>query len=364
MKPLISICTPNYNYEKFIAETIESVLAQTYQNYEFIIIDNASTDESVNIIKQYKDSRIRFFRNEENIPVYMNVNKAMSYANGEFIAVLHSDDVYDPKFLEEIVNAYNKYPDYKVFVTDLNLWHYEENKLNRMKCYKSGGIKKSAEVLIRLSVQNNIGNFVNMVLHRECYRKVGTLSDKYKYSADYDLLLRMAEHYDFVYIPKPLAYYRIHKYNITHDQRKNLNMFKEGIEIITQNLKNSCIVNEKLDELIDIRHKYMIHRAFFTGKYYKSGDLTRKELDLTRKLHPKIIFDPFFYATYAISFLLNDKLPEKILGMLTYFTRIILYPHMHYLNNKIKKVIRFYNDKPQKQKFKKVKTEQILINTE
>lgn len=100
---LISIITPNYNCGRFIAQTIESVLAQTYTNWEMLIVDDCSTDDSVQIAQNYaaKDSRIKVIQNEKNSGAAISRNKAIELAQGEFVAFLDSDDLWMPDKLEK-----------------------------------------------------------------------------------------------------------------------------------------------------------------------------------------------------------------------------------------------------------------------
>jgi len=101
-----SICIPNYNYAGYIGETIESVLNQTYPHFEIVIVDNASTDNSWDIIKQYeiKDARIKTFRNQYNVGFAPNLDRAAFKANNEFIIMLSSDDTMKPTALEIYAN--------------------------------------------------------------------------------------------------------------------------------------------------------------------------------------------------------------------------------------------------------------------
>lgn len=99
---LVSIITPMHNAQKYIVQTIESVQAQTYNNWEMIIIDDCSTDESAEIVKELAkaDERIHYYCNEQNIGVAQTRNRAMKMANGRFLAFLDSDDLWVPNKLE------------------------------------------------------------------------------------------------------------------------------------------------------------------------------------------------------------------------------------------------------------------------
>lgn len=101
-EPLISIITPNYNCGKFISLTIESVLAQSYQNWEMLIVDDCSTDDSYQTALSYaqKDSRIKVFKNEQNSGAAVSRNRAIKESKGEYLAFLDSDDLWSPNKLE------------------------------------------------------------------------------------------------------------------------------------------------------------------------------------------------------------------------------------------------------------------------
>jgi glycosyltransferase involved in cell wall biosynthesis len=109
---LVSVLMTAYNREHYIAEAIESVLVSTYKNIELIIVDDCSKDNTVEIIQAYvaKDSRIRFFQNEINLNDYPNRNRAASYAKGEFIMYVDSDDTIFPNGIEQCVRIMEQYP--------------------------------------------------------------------------------------------------------------------------------------------------------------------------------------------------------------------------------------------------------------
>lgn len=100
-KGLVSIITPTYNCAKFIGETIDSIIAQTYENWELIIVDDNSSDNTEEIVKQYKDSRIKYYRNDSNKGAAVSRNFALSLAKGKWIAFLDSDDLWLPSKLEK-----------------------------------------------------------------------------------------------------------------------------------------------------------------------------------------------------------------------------------------------------------------------
>ena len=126
MVPEISIITPCYNSEKFIQATIQSVLEQTFENWEWIIVDDCSRDNSVELIRQHQDQRITLIALNENVGAAQARNIAVEKARGRFLTFLDSDDVWLPKFLETAVNYLKNnqeelvYASYKRFDEDLN----------------------------------------------------------------------------------------------------------------------------------------------------------------------------------------------------------------------------------------------------
>jgi len=105
---LVSIITPAYNAEKYIQETIESVLSQSYANWEMIIVDDKSTDKTVNIIEEFCDDRIKLVKLEKNGGTSNAWNNAFKYATGEYVAFLDSDDLWVSTKLEEQINFMKK----------------------------------------------------------------------------------------------------------------------------------------------------------------------------------------------------------------------------------------------------------------
>lgn len=99
--PYFSVCIPNFNYGHYLAETIQCVLNQTFADFEIIVVDNASTDNSVEVVKSFSDSRIRLFQNRYNIGFAPNLQRASQHATGEFMIMVSSDDLMYPTALEE-----------------------------------------------------------------------------------------------------------------------------------------------------------------------------------------------------------------------------------------------------------------------
>ena len=98
---MISIVTASYNYAQYIGETIQSVLNQTYSDWELVIVDDCSSDNSVEVIKSFKDDRIKLFVNERNLGLKGTVKRGIELAQGDWVVFLESDDVITPDYLEK-----------------------------------------------------------------------------------------------------------------------------------------------------------------------------------------------------------------------------------------------------------------------
>jgi len=107
LQPLISVVIPAYNHEKFVGAAIESVLDQSYQNFEIIVIDDGSTDRTAEVIQSYDDTRITYLY-QDNQDAYNTINRGMGLTQGDFIAILNSDDIYAPNRLERLIEAQEK----------------------------------------------------------------------------------------------------------------------------------------------------------------------------------------------------------------------------------------------------------------
>ena len=130
-KDLVSIITPTYNCAKFIGATIESVLNQTYQNFEMIIVDDASKDNTEEVVKSFKDKRIKYIRLSKNSGPAVARNRAMEEAKGKYMAFLDSDDLWKKEKLEKQINFIKKNK-YKIICSDSEQIDEEGNKLNKI----------------------------------------------------------------------------------------------------------------------------------------------------------------------------------------------------------------------------------------
>ena len=126
MEPLVSVCIPAYNNAAYIKETIDSVLGQTYTNLELVICDDHSKDDTVRVIEEIKDDRIKLYKNEKNLGMSGNWNRCLSKCTGEFIKLICADDMLAPDALEKEVGALMKHPGAVLAESDTKLLFREK----------------------------------------------------------------------------------------------------------------------------------------------------------------------------------------------------------------------------------------------
>ncbi|MFW6025205.1 MAG: glycosyltransferase family 2 protein [Candidatus Woesearchaeota archaeon] len=203
-KPLVSVIMPAYNASDFIEEAIDSILKQTYTNFEFIIIDDSSTDNTWEIINSYNDKRIKAYQNKENSGVVKTRNRGFDIAKGEYYAIFDSDDISMPNRLEEQVRFLEEHDDYGAVGSHIYIINEESNIIAKRKYITEySKIKKNIlwespfaqpSVMIRKEVIDVVGY----------YKREG-----YDRARDYDLWIRIYDKYKIVNLDSFLLEYRV-----------------------------------------------------------------------------------------------------------------------------------------------------------
>jgi len=196
-KPLITVITVVFNGEKHLEETILSVINQSYDNVEYIIIDGGSTDGTLSILRKYEE-QIDYWVSEPDQGIYDAMNKGIQCSLGEAIGIINSDDWYESNAISQIVSAFNGLFS-SIVHGDMNI--YKDDKL-----YYKSNLFKSIDKITKGMIINHPTTFVGMYL----YKKYGFFSTKYKIASDWDLMLRLYKaRVPFTYIPQPIANFRL-----------------------------------------------------------------------------------------------------------------------------------------------------------
>lgn len=218
MKPLISVLIPSYNYARFIEKSIDSVLAQTYENVEIVVTDNRSTDETIAVLRaRYADHpRVRVFENEENIGLIRNFNRALTHARGELIIWLCADDWFLERHLERLAAVFEGNASLDVVYTNV-LFADEHERTFAIKAETSQ--LPFDYVDIRDELPEMLATFCQLCLpaalfRRELFDELGPLDESLPYCSDWELAIRCAaEGKRFGYLAEPSACVRAHGSN-------------------------------------------------------------------------------------------------------------------------------------------------------
>lgn len=208
----ISVVMPVYNAEAYLKDAIESILDQTFRDFELIIVDDGSTDNSYKIIKKYSenDERIIAFRNENNIGIAETRTKGTKYAKGKYIAVADADDISILTRLEKQYNYLEKHNDCGVVGGFIELFDSNTGKIIGVRKY----YEDDANLRKRLFLYCPVAQPVCMI-RNDVFNNLGYYNPKYPPAEDLDLWFRIGTKYKFANIQEILLKYRIHKESAT-----------------------------------------------------------------------------------------------------------------------------------------------------
>lgn len=241
---MISVVIPAYNSEKTIPETIESVLKQTFTDFEIIVINDGSKDATLDVVNQIKDARIKIFSYPNAGPV-VSRNRGLEIATGKYIAFMDHDDIWTPDKLESQLNALKNNPEAAVAYSWINY-------IDESSQFLRSGLRVSVNgyVLPQLLLTNFLETSSNPLILTEALRKLGNFDESVEPSDDWDMYLRLAADYHFVCVPAPQILYRISSTSMSNNINK---MQDSGLKVINkvfsqapqnlQYLKNQSLAN-------------------------------------------------------------------------------------------------------------------------
>lgn len=228
--PKISVIMSVYNGERYLREAIDSILKQAFADFEFIIVNDGSTDGSLEIIQSYHDDRIRVINNEINIGLTKSLNKAIKQARGEYIARQDADDVSLPNRLEEQIKYFEKHPEVALLGTSV----YEIDKQGKVVRRVIAPAKPGGNLL-----KGNQFTHGSIILKREAVDRLGGYNELFRYGQDYELWLRIAKHYEVRNLTQVLYKLRFHRERIRS---------RRGEESALYHLLSTRLAENDLDE--------------------------------------------------------------------------------------------------------------------
>lgn len=213
--PEISVILPAYNVEKWIFQSINSILSQTFKDFELILINDGSYDNTEKIIKSFKDKRIKYFKNKKNIGLIKSLNNGIKFSKGKFIARMDGDDICHPDRLKKQINFLKKNPLIDVLGTGILILD-SKNKIKKKKIFP----QTNNLIKIIMPMYCCICH-ASVMFKKSLFEEIGFYEENAKHIEDYKLWLKAYENNKIFFNIKELLYYvRIHKLSSTQINKK------------------------------------------------------------------------------------------------------------------------------------------------
>lgn len=264
----LSICIPNYNYAMYIGDTIQSILNQTHSDFELIVVDDASTDKSVDVINSFNDPRIKLYENKTNLGITANWNRCLEYATGDYIAIFHSDDIYHRKIIEHEVNILDSenvhivgtraVSDIAMLPKETEMKHTVYSPLEFIKFLFIGNTLVCPSVMIKKEVYDNMGKY----------------NEDLVFAEDQEFYLRTATKYGFAKIENFLMLYRQQpekkhqKSCFANNTSKYTTLIRE-YKILKKTAKTIFRAHPNQDEVVDHYMNYLAKQDIDIGRRHQ-----------------------------------------------------------------------------------------------
>jgi len=226
MNPKVSVIIPTYNRANLLPRAINSVLSQTFQDFELIVVDDASIDNTKEVVENFqkKDKRIRYIqrKNSGGGPTKA-INAGLKVAQGEYISFLEDDDEWLPEKTEKQLELFRKSKKKNLGFVGCNVLIIDE-KLKTTKTYNLPKYKDNVFLKKLLVGSKFFFNFSILIVKKEVVSEVGFLDENLKIAADQDIYLRIAQKYSFDFVPVPLIKFHIHGSNLSRKPNYNKEM--------------------------------------------------------------------------------------------------------------------------------------------
>ena len=249
-KPLVSVIIPVFNRESYVEEAIYSILNQTIQDFEILVVDDCSTDQSYKKVNNIKDKRITLLKNDQHLGVSVSRNKAIARARGEYIAFMDSDDISSPNRIEKQVNLLKNHPEIQACGCWLQCFGVDNHIIKHLQGH--------SEIQAQLLLKNSMSLGASTV-KRSAFE--GILFDAEKlHVEDYDYWIKSAWICKFTNLQEVLYYYRTHARQVSS---LYLNTQRE------QDVSLKMSLLRKIDPLEVTSNKDLIEKIFFSADILK-----------------------------------------------------------------------------------------------
>jgi len=290
--PLVSVILPTYNRALLLPRAIKSVLNQTYKNFELIIIDDNSTDNTKKIVDGFKDKRIKYIRYKVNKGAAASRNTGIKLAKGEYIAFQDSDDEWLPEKLEKQMKVFENLSS-KYGVIYSAYWRLSNGRKKYLPFFN---LNKREEDIHKNLLGACFVAMVTIVCRKECFKKVGFFDEKLPRHEDWELAIRLSKKYLFKYINEPLT-------NVYHQSKNSISSNADALIKSTEMIVEKYKEDIKKEQGLLSEYYFTIGNMFFAKEDFENGKryfIKAKTLNpLTIRFlicAPIIIFVPRLYV--------------------------------------------------------------------
>ena len=244
--PLVSVLMNCYNSSKFISRAIKSVLNQTYINWELIVWDDGSNDDTLEIVKSFRDKRIKLFSQKKNLGLGLSRINAIKKINGTLVSILDSDDFFEKEKIFEQVSIFKKNEKIALCATWAKFFDEHSNIISLFESNLDNN-----EIKKRLSFLNVLPHS-SIMYKKNIAENCGWYSRAYEYSQDYDLSLKLIKKNEFYLIKKNLTNITQPLESMTNSLKYQLLRINENLDILKNNINNNHLSLEEKNMLANI----------------------------------------------------------------------------------------------------------------
>jgi glycosyltransferase involved in cell wall biosynthesis len=240
--PRVSVCIPSYNYAHYLPDAVGSVLAQTYTDYELVIVDNCSKDNTEEIVAGFVRSGVplRFHRNDRNLGQAGNFNRCIELSGGRYVQILCADDLLEPTCLEKLSAALDGHPSASLAGSARVLVDERLSPVRVLAYSDRYAEEPGHDVILRCLLNGNLIGEPSSVMFRKEHAVRG-FTDKYRQLIDMEMWFHLLEQGDFVFLPEPLSKFRKHGGQQTLENLKDPSFFDDGWRIFSEYIDRDYI---------------------------------------------------------------------------------------------------------------------------
>lgn len=267
MKPIVSVIMPVYNAEKYLGKTIESILNQTFEDFELVVVDDCSTDNTIKILREYQDARIKTYLNKMNKGVAFSRNRAIQHSEGKYIAIMDHDDIAMPMRLEKEMTFLDTHSDYGVvggkteiideqdlLIKKANVAYHNYNYINAIFLFKN--VFCNSEMMFRKDIIEKY----NIKYDNDCYGM-----------EDFKFWIQMSKLTKMVMLDDVFLQHRVHKTSLTSTVFTKFQNERQQIYNELQEYSWKLSGLDIPDDVAVVIHKYL-------GEYDLEDEITKSEV--------------------------------------------------------------------------------------